>query len=112
MPDRGGGASGPRGRVGRPSRSARTLLVTVGVLAVLMIAFVMFAGIWTDWLWYRSVHFSSVFATVLWTKVGLFCVFGLLMALVVGANIYLAHRLRPPLSAMSVEQQSLDRYRM
>ncbi|MBY8876940.1 UPF0182 family membrane protein [Actinacidiphila acidipaludis] len=112
MPDRGGGPSGPRVRVGRPSRGARSLLVTVGLLAVLMIAFVMFAGIWTDWLWYRSVHFSSVFSTMLWTKVGLFCVFGLLMALVVGANIYLAHRLRPPLSAMSVEQQSLDRYRM
>jgi uncharacterized protein len=112
MPDRGGGPSGARVRVGRPSRGARSLLITVGILAVLMIAFVMFAGIWTDWLWYRSVHFSSVFTTMLWTKVGLFCVFGLLMAVVVGANIYLAHRLRPPLSAMSVEQQSLDRYRM
>lgn len=77
-----------------------------------MIAFVMFAGFWTDWLWYRSVHYSSVFTTTLWTKVGLFCVFGLLMAVAVGVNIYLAHRLRPPLSAMSLEQQSLDRYRM
>ena len=33
-----------------------------------------------------------------------------LMALAVGLNVYLAHRLRPPLSAMSTEQQSLDRY--
>ena len=49
---------------------------------------------------------------MLWTKVGLFLVFGLLMAAAVGANIFLAHRLRPPLSAMSSEQQSLDRYRM
>ncbi|MEY2503387.1 MAG: uncharacterized protein QOI07_3724 [Verrucomicrobiota bacterium] len=86
--------------------------MTVGVLAVLAIAFVMFAGFWTDWLWYRSVHYSSVFTTTLWTKIGLFFVFGLLMAAAIGVNIYLAHRLRPPLSAMSVEQQSLDRYRM
>ncbi|MEV6011563.1 UPF0182 family protein [Streptomyces sp. NPDC051976] len=112
MPDRGGGPSGPRIRVGRPSRRTRTLLITLGILAALMIAFVMFAGFWTDWLWYRSVHYSSVFTTTLWTKVGLFFVFGLLMAGAVGLNIYLAHRLRPPLSAMSVEQQSLDRYRM
>ncbi|WP_425841433.1 UPF0182 family protein [Streptomyces fractus] len=112
MPDRGGGPTGPRIRVGRPSRRARTLLLTLGVLAVLGMAFVMFAGFWTDWLWYRSVKFSSVFTTQLWTKIGLFFVFGLLMALAVGVNVWLAHRLRPPLSAMSMEQQSLDRYRM
>lgn len=86
--------------------------MTLGVLAVLGMAFVMFAGFWTDWLWYRSVNYSSVFTTTLWTKIGLFFVFGLLMAIAVGLNIWLAHRLRPPLSAMSMEQQSLDRYRM
>ncbi|WP_328947091.1 UPF0182 family protein [Streptomyces sp. NBC_00250] len=112
MPDRGGSPSGPRMRVGRPSRRARTLLMTLGVLAVLAMAFVMFAGFWTDWLWYRSVNYSSVFTTTLWTKIGLFAVFGLLMGLAVGLNIWLAYRLRPPLSAMSLEQQSLDRYRM
>ncbi|KAB1147581.1 UPF0182 family protein [Streptomyces luteolifulvus] len=112
MPDRGGGPTGPRMRVGRPSRRVRTLLMTLGVLAVLGMAFTMFAGFWTDWLWYRSVHYSSVFTTTLWTKIGLFFVFGLLMALAVGFNIWLAHRMRPPLSAMSMEQQSLDRYRM
>ncbi|WP_078532591.1 UPF0182 family membrane protein [Streptomyces hokutonensis] len=112
MPDRGGGPQGPRIRVGRPSRRVRTLLMTLGVLAVLGMAFTMFAGFWTDWLWYRSVHYSSVFTTTLSTKIGLFFVFGLLMAAAVGVNIWLAHRLRPPLSAMSMEQQSLDRYRM
>lgn len=86
--------------------------MTLGVLAVLAMLFVMFAGFWTDWLWYRSVKYSSVFTTTLWTKIGLFAVFGLLMALTVGLNIWLAHRLRPPLSAMSMEQQNLDRYRM
>ncbi|MFE7118016.1 UPF0182 family protein [Streptomyces sp. NPDC057654] len=112
MPDRGGGPTGPRMRVGRPSRRVRTLLMTLGVLAVLAMLFVMFAGFWTDWLWYRSVRYSSVFTTTLGTKIGLFAVFGLLMAAAVGFNIWLAHRLRPPLSAMSMEQQSLDRYRM
>ncbi|MEU6297073.1 UPF0182 family membrane protein [Streptomyces erythrochromogenes] len=112
MPDRGGGPSGPRMRVGRPSRRARTLLMTLGVLAVLGMLFIMFAGFWTDWLWFRSVKYSTVFTTTLWTKIGLFAVFGLLMAGAVGLNIWLAHRLRPPLSAMSMEQQSLDRYRM
>ncbi|GAB2815901.1 UPF0182 family protein [Streptomyces chlorus] len=98
--------------MGRPSRGVRTLLMTLGVLTVLGMVFTMFAGFWTDWLWYRSVDYSSVFTTTLWTKIGLFFVFGLLMALAVGFNIWLAHRMRPPLSAMSMEQQNLDRYRM
>lgn len=113
MPDRGsGGPTGPRISVGRPSRRAKTLLMTAGVLAVLAMLFVMFAGFWTDWLWYRSVRYTTVFTTTLWTRIGMFAVFGLLMAAAVGFNIWLAHRLRPPLSAMSLEQQSLDRYRM
>ncbi|MEE4543210.1 UPF0182 family protein [Streptomyces sp. V4-01] len=112
MPDRDGGPTGPRAGFGRPSRRARTLVTTIGVLALLMIVFVTFAGLWTDLLWYRSVHYSSVFTTTLWTKVGLFCSFGLLMSVAIGVNVYLAHRLRPPLSAMSAEQQGLDRYRM
>ncbi|MCF3961416.1 UPF0182 family membrane protein [Streptomyces fuscigenes] len=111
MPDRGGGPTGPRTRAGGPSR-VRALLLALGVLAVLAMAFVMFSGFWTDWLWYRSVDYASVFTTTLWTKLGLFAVFGAIMAAAVGFNIWLAHRLRPPLSAMSTEQQSLDRYRM
>ncbi|WP_202239058.1 UPF0182 family protein [Actinacidiphila reveromycinica] len=113
MPERDadGGASAPRFTVGRPSRTVRALLVAVAVLAVLMVAFVLFAGFWTNLLWYRSVHYSSVFGTVLGTKVALFLAFGLLMALAVGANILLAYRLRPLPGAMSAEQQNLDRYR-
>ncbi len=114
MPDRGGGPTGPRIRVGRPSRRARTLLMTLGVLAVLAMAFVMFAGFWTDWLWYRSVAYSSVFTTTLWTKIGLFLVFGLLMAIAIGVNVWLARAPAPAAAERDValEQQSLDRYRM
>ncbi|MEV4615438.1 UPF0182 family protein [Kitasatospora sp. NPDC049258] len=110
MPDRPG--PGFRARVGPPSRRTKVLLLTAGVLALLFLLFVMFSGVWTDWLWFKSVHYSSVFTSQLWTRASLFAVFGLLMAVIVGANLWLAYRLRPPLAAMSVEQQSLDRYRM
>ena len=112
MPDRGAGPTGPRTPGGRPSGQARVLFTTLAVLAMLGIAFVMFSGFWTDWLWYRSVHYASVFTVTLWTRLGLFFVFGALMAVAVGVNVHLAYRLRPPLAAMSLEQQSLDRYRM
>ena len=82
------------------------------VLVMAAMAFVMFSGFWTDWLWYRSVGYSSVFSTTITARLGLFFVFGLGAGAAVGLNIHLAHRLRPPLGAMSVEQQSLDRYRL
>ncbi|PWI44624.1 hypothetical protein CK485_18410 [Streptomyces sp. ICBB 8177] len=88
------------------------MFVTLGALAVLGMAFVMFSGFWTDWLWYRSVRFTSVFTVTCRARLGLFTVFGLVMAVAVGLNVHLAHRLRPPLGAMSAEQQSLDRYRL
>ncbi|GAA2752174.1 UPF0182 family protein [Kitasatospora cinereorecta] len=103
---------GFRARVGPPSRRTRVLLLTAGVLAVLFLLFVMFSGLWTDWLWFKSVDYASVFTAQLWTKAALFAIFGAVMAVVVGANLWLAYRLRPPLAAMSIEQQSLDRYRM
>ncbi|MFG2817917.1 UPF0182 family protein [Kitasatospora sp. NPDC048365] len=112
MPDRPGPGPGFRARVGPPSRRTKVLLLTLGVLVALFLLFVMVSGLWTDWLWFKSVDYSSVFRSQLLTKAALFAVFGVLMAVVVGANIWLAYRLRPPLAAMSVEQQSLDRYRM
>jgi uncharacterized membrane protein (UPF0182 family) len=88
------------------------LLLTFAVLVMAAMAFVVFSGFWTDWLWYRSVGYSSVFSTTIAARLGLFFVFGLGAGAVVGLNIHLAHRLRPQLGAMSVEQQSLDRYRL
>nr|WP_165986742.1 UPF0182 family protein [Streptomyces sp. YIM 98790] len=131
MPDRGSGRpngpNGPRGprgpfgprgpggrgfSVGRPSRGAKSALITAAILAGLAILFAMFAGFWTDWLWFDSVGYTSVYRTQLLTRILLFAIFGVLMTLAVGFNIWLAHRMRPPLSAMSMEQQNLDRYRM
>ncbi|WP_078901880.1 UPF0182 family membrane protein [Actinacidiphila yeochonensis] len=111
-PGRDGTPPGPISAPGRrTSRAVRPLLATAAVLAVLMVGFALFSGFWTDLLWYRAVRYPSVFGTLAWTRIGLFAVFGATMAAAVGANLYLAYRLRPPLSAMSAEQHSLDRYR-
>ncbi|WP_352231282.1 UPF0182 family protein [Actinomadura sp. NBRC 104412] len=81
------------------------------VLAVLLVAFMLFTSVWTNLLWYRSVGFSSVYTTELWSKVLLFFGAGALMALLVGANMVIAYRLRPAYRPLSVEQQGLERYR-
>ena len=85
---------------------------TLVVLAVLFILFQFFTGIWTDVLWYRSVGFSQVFTTQLTTRLILFFLFGLLMAGAIVANVLIGYRVRPTFRGSSLEQQSLDRYRM
>ncbi|MCW2886751.1 MAG: uncharacterized protein QOE54_6381 [Streptosporangiaceae bacterium] len=90
---------------------SRVLIPTLVVLAVLLVLFLVFTAIYTDLLWYRSVGFSSVYTTQLRTKVLLFIGAGILMALVVGANMVTAYRLRPAYRPLSVEQQGLERYR-
>lgn len=95
-----------------PGRRSRTLLTTLVVLGVLLLAFVIFTGFYTDLLWYRSVDASSVFTTQLWARVAMLLMFGGAMALIVGFNMWLAYRVRPVFRPMSPEQQSLERYRM
>jgi len=70
-----------------------------------------FTGIWTDRLWFRSVEYSTVFSTMLGTRVLLFVVFGLLMAVFVAVNLLVAYRFRPVFRPASLEQANLDRYR-
>src|SRR5664280_1588238 len=94
----------------RLPRRPRLLVPVVVALVVLFIIISSLTGLYTDLLWYRSVGFSRVFSSVLLTKILLFLIFGAAMAVIIGANVALAHRLRPPFRTMSLEQQNLDRY--
>ncbi|MCW2785823.1 MAG: hypothetical protein JWP74_2340 [Marmoricola sp.] len=96
---------------GPERRRPRPLILTLIVMAVLLIGFSLFANFWTDKLWFGSIGYGKVFTTLIWTKIGLFVVFGLVMALVVGGNLAMAYRLRPMFRANSPEQANLDRYR-
>lgn len=93
------------------SRRPRPLVLTLIVMAVLLIGFSLFSGIWTDKLWFNSLGYGGVFTTLVWTKIAMFAVFGVLMALAIGGNLWIAYRLRPVFRASSPEQASLDRYR-
>ncbi len=79
---------------------------------MLIIVGAVFVNLYTDCLFFQSVHFSSVFTKVLGTRVVLFVIFGLIMALAVGATLIIAYRLRPPIRPLSLEQQNLERYRL
>src|SRR5674536_140840 len=96
----------------RLPRRPRLLVPVVVALVVLFIIISSLTGLYTDLLWYRSVGFSRVFSSVLLTKILLFLIFGAAMAVIIGANVALAHRLRPPFRTMSPEEQNLERYRV
>ena len=95
----------------RPQNRSRALLITGLVLVLAFFALTTFSSIYTDRLWYSAEGYGSVFSRLFWTRTGLFLVFGLLMAVAVGANMYLAHRFRPFFRPDSPEQAGLERYR-
>ncbi len=94
----------------RPNRRARALVITGGVLVVGFFLLTTFASIYTDRLWYGEVGYGQVWSTMLWTRIGLFLVFGALMAAGVAVNMYLAYRYRP-LFRVPGGDGSVDRYR-
>ena len=79
-------------RPGRPaqpiviSRRAKRILAVLVALVVFITCFIVFGLIYTDWLWFKSVGYQSVFSDVLRAKIELFVAFGLVMPAVVGAG--------------------------
>ncbi len=98
---------------GRKSGGRRVspLSITVGVMVAAAIALVSLSGFYADWLWYKSVDYTVVWSTTLFTKVFLFIVFGLATSLFVLLNVYLAYKRRPVYVSMAVENDNLERYR-
>src|SRR6266568_1027391 len=104
----------PRPSAGRPivlPRWPKFLIPAAAGLIALIIVVSVVAGVWTDYLWFRSVSYTSVFGTTYGTKWLLFLVTALFMAAVVGLNAWLAYRLRPAYRPAAPDQQSLEGYR-
>jgi uncharacterized protein len=96
-----------------PSLSRRAKII-IGVVVLLVLVLSVLGSLvrmYVDWLWFGEVGYRQVFSTGLRTRVLLFFLFGVLMALVIAANLVLAYRFRPPFRPMSLEQQNLERYR-
>ena len=90
---------GPARPSGRPAlaqvRWPRLVLPVIACVIGFIVLVAIVAGIWTDWLWFSAVHYTSVFGTTYGTRWAMFFIAGLFMALVTGANAVLAYRLRP-----------------
>jgi uncharacterized membrane protein (UPF0182 family) len=96
----------------RSPRWPRYLVPAVLGLIALIVVLTIVAGVWSDFLWFRSVHYSSVFAITYGTRWALFFVTGLFMALVTGVNAVIAFRLRPEYRPVPAgERPGMDLYR-
>ena len=87
------------------------LPIVIGVLVAIGVALVSVSGFYADWLWFKSVNFTSVWSTLLLTKIGLFVVAGLITAALILFNIIIAYKRRPLYVPMTVEADNLERYR-
>ncbi|MEV7011806.1 UPF0182 family protein [Streptosporangium sp. NPDC051022] len=95
-----------------PRRPRLLLPVAIAIVAVVALFF-LFAGIFTDYLWYESVDYTAVFSGVIVTQILLFIVGAVLMVGLVGGNMLLAYRVRPMFGpGMFGGASGADRYRM
>src|SRR5262245_21783261 len=93
----------------RVSRRGRVTIIVVASVLILLSFLDRIVDLWTDWLWYSEVGYTNVFGGLLRTRLLLFLIFGLGMALFLGGNLYLGYRLRPFLRGHAPD--ALDRYR-
>jgi uncharacterized membrane protein (UPF0182 family) len=84
-------------RRGALKRWAVRLLAAVVVLVVLLLLFRVVVGIATNQMWFDSVRHGGVYRTTLWAKILLFCVFGVIAALISALAIISIRRIREPL---------------
>ena len=87
------------------------LTLTITILVVLSGILLSVSGFYADWLWFKSVDFTSVWTTVLTTKIFLFVVAGLLTSSIILLNIIIAYKRRPLYVPLSIEADNLERYR-
>ncbi|WP_074854268.1 UPF0182 family protein [Gordonia westfalica] len=107
------GLVGVRGPAGMPTLSRRSKIVIglgVAVLVLLLIG-PRLIGLATDWLWFRDVGYSSVFSTVIWTRVILFLITTLVVGLIIFGAVALAYRSRPVFVPTAGPNDPLARYR-
>ena len=71
----------------------KLFIIGIGFVGVLLL-WIGFS-IYPDWLWFENLGFSPVFWTMLLSKFGFGLMVWLLLALIIGMNIYAANRLNP-----------------
>ena len=90
-----------------PPRSRAPLAITAAIIAGLVILFFIFAGLYTDVLWFDQLGFVNVLTTQWIASAVLFVIGFIAMSVPVWVSIQLAYRMRPVYAKLNSQ---LDRY--
>ena len=96
FPQKKGREAAPPAR--RQWATARIFLIAAGIL-LLFVLINVFKGVYTEWLWFSSLGYGSVYATILKTKVLVFFLAAIIFGLLFLGNLVLATRLAPKTEA-------------
>ncbi len=91
----------------RIPRRRAPIAVTIGVVAALVIAFFIFVGLYADVLWFAQLGYLDVLTTEWVSRIVLFLIGFVAMAVPVWASIQIAYRTRPVYAKLNSQ---LDRY--
>ncbi len=86
------------------------LALAVGAVLLVIVSARGVAGLYTDYLWFSSLDFTSVWSGVLLTKLGLAFTFSAGLFLLCWGNLLLAQRLAPPVRPVGPEENSLAEF--
>ena len=76
-------------------RKTRIWIATIAIAILAILFFKKIVAFYTDWLWFDSLGFGSVFWTMFTAKASLFLILGTICFAFLWLNIYLARRWRP-----------------
>ncbi len=99
-------------RVPQATRGRRWVFIVLGIVAAVVIALTALSGFFVDLLWFREVHFSEVFWTILRTKAVLGLVFGAIFFAILYANLLIVRVITPRYRPFTPDQEIIERYRI
>lgn len=98
-------------RVPRVRHRARWWLLGIAVVLIILLASLRsMATLYTDRLWFSSVHLTGVWDTLLGVKLGLFASFGGLFFVLLWVNLIVCDRVSTPPEANDPEDELVRRY--
>jgi len=73
-------------------KKRRTIVFTIGLIILLFIFGGAFSNVYTDWLFFNELHYSSIFVKILSTQLSLGLAFGLISLVFIMINVLIANR--------------------
>ncbi len=93
------------------SRRSKILIwVAVAILIILLVGPRLLA-IYTDWLWFKDLNYQDVFTKIIWTRIWLFVITGIIAGAIVFASLFFAFRWRPVFVPANGPADPIARYR-